>query len=399
MSTEAAVLYAKDKRNSYNSLFASQQKQRENVQKRNRRMGLGRLAGSLLAGALTAGATGGLSLLYQAAAVGAGSFVGQRLAGGTTRKLDPLEKGKFFREETDAASDEYSGAISDLKRLSGQRALSDAFSAFALGGLDKIPGLSEAGQKIKGFAAGGAEGGVRDLARGGISKASNIVGDIAKGGAEGGVRDVIRTSFNNPLTQAIDNTGVEFTGSAEQNRALAQNLGLDPNVSIVDQMKAKGLDSSFESRASMFQQGKGLANTGVDISNKAVVGVNAVTGNPESMKFTDPPKEGDFNVLRELKENAELNPFANPKPKEGDFEYIDPSVVPLPSDFLGYGQQKSPYPQDLISTAYLNPDFDQRNAGFVPVTEAGIDYEPRDVGNYFYENPRIRNRSDYRGGY
>lgn len=125
------------------------------------------------------------------------------------------------------------------------------------------------------------------------------------------------------------------------------------------------------------------------------------------MQFTDPPKEGDFNVLRDLQENAILNPFRNPQPQSGDFEYIDPSVTPLPSDFVGYGQQKSPYPQDLISTSYLNPDFDQRNSGFVPVTQdaldarrnAGIDYEPRDVGNYFYENPRIRNRSDYRGGY
>ena len=161
MATPAQVLYAKDKRNSYNSLATEQLKQQENIEKRNRRMGLGRLAGSLLGGALAL-STGGASLLgskllFQAAAVGAGSFLGQRLAGGTTRKLDPLEKGKFFREQTEAASDEYTGAISDLKRLAGQRALSDTFSTFALGGLDKIPGLSEAGQKIKGFATGGAE--------------------------------------------------------------------------------------------------------------------------------------------------------------------------------------------------------------------------------------------------
>ena len=409
MASEAQLLYAKDKRNSYNTLFAEQQKQRENVQKKNRRMGFGRLAGTLLGGALAA-STGGLSLLGQAAFVGAGSFVGQKLAGGTTRKLDPLEKGKFFREETDAASDEYSGAISDLKRLSGQRALSDAFSTFALGGLDKIPGLSEAGQKIKGFAGGGAEGGLRDLARGGISKASNIAGDIARGGAEGGVRDIIRTGFNNnPLTQAIDNTGAEFTGSAEQNRALAQNLGLDPNVSIVDQMKAKGLDSSFESRASMFQQGKGLTNTGVDISNKATSLLNPLTGLPVSTtgEFLSTSKQGD--ILTRL----------------GG----DPNLVP--------------YMQDEISTSYLNPDFEQR---FIPTDEVDNYYQntiesygegANDVGNYypsglavedsdllnlesnqreFYRmvpsypgtfnptvptaaNPTIRNRSDYRGGY
>lgn len=103
MVSEAQLLYAKDKRNSYNTLFAEQEKQRENIQKRNRRMGLGRLAGSLLGGALAA-STGGLSLLgsgllAQAAAVGAGSFVGQKLAGGTTRKLDPLEKGKFLEKK------------------------------------------------------------------------------------------------------------------------------------------------------------------------------------------------------------------------------------------------------------------------------------------------------------
>ena len=105
MATPAQVLYAKDKRNSYNSLATEQLKQQENIEKRNRRMGLGRLAGSLLGGALAA-STGGLSLLGQAAFVGAGSFLGQRLTGGTTKKLDPLEKGKFFREQTEAASDE-----------------------------------------------------------------------------------------------------------------------------------------------------------------------------------------------------------------------------------------------------------------------------------------------------
>ena len=174
-------------------------------------------------------------------------------------------------------------------------------------------------------------------------------------------------------------------------------------------MKAKGLDSSFESRASMFQQGKGLTNTGVDISNKATSLLNPLTGLPVSTtgEFLSTSKQGD--ILTRL----------------GG----DPNLVP--------------YMQDEISTSYLNPDFEQR---FIPTDEVDNYYQntiesygegANDVGNYypsglavedsdllnlesnqreFYRmvpsypgtfnptvptaaNPTIRNRSDYRGGY
>jgi len=395
MATPAQVLYAKDKRNSYNSLATEQLNQQENIEKRNRRMGLGRLAGSLLGGALAL-STGGASLLgskllFQAAAVGAGSFLGQRLAGGTTRKLDPLEKGKFFREQTEAASDEYTGAISDLKRYAGQRALSDMASTIFLGGLDKIPGLSEAGQKIRGFATGGAEGGVRSTIRGGV--------DIAKDIFTPGTGTFVQANRGaNPLVQSMNQ--VPFTGTAEQNRALAQTLGLDPNASIVDQMKAKGLDSSFQSRASLFQQN--LGTTGADITSKATVGVNAVTGNPESMQFTPQPEEGDFNVLRDLSPNATLSPFVNPQPQLGDFEYIDPSVKPLPADFVGYGQQNTQdlgnyYPVGLPveDSDLLNLQSNQREFYRINPSYPGT-FNPTVPTTI---NPTIRTRSDYRGGY
>ena len=319
MATAAQLRFARDKKAEDDIVSRQADRTQQNLQKKNRRMGLGRIAGTLLGAALT----GGSSLAVQAAAAGLGSLAGQKLAQGSTRKLDPLEEGKFNRDITRDLQDEYDEGLSDLDRAAVQRAGSDAFSIFAVGGLKNVPGMEKLATAGEKFAAGGAEGGARDVIRGGISKASNIVGNIAQGGQEGGVRDLIRRGFNNnPLTQAIENTGTDITnkgtfsadavvnadtigsasnmtqidgsalgtigpmvsgdalgkpiegamnvirdispdatlpsfagysGTANQNQLLAQALGLNPNQSLVDQLRSRDYATDMASRADLFQ--------------------------------------------------------------------------------------------------------------------------------------------------
>jgi hypothetical protein len=337
MATAAQLRFARDKKAEDDIVSRQADRTQQNLQKKNRRMGLGRIAGTLLGAALT----GGSSLAVQAAAAGLGSLAGQKLAQGSTRKLDPLEEGKFNRDITRDLQDEYDEGLSDLDRAAVQRAGSDAFSIFAVGGLKNVPGMEKLATAGEKFAAGGAEGGLRDVARGGISKASRLAGEVTgradeflqtvpdrisrltQGGQEGGVRDLIRRGFNNnPLTQAIENTGANITnkgtysadavvnadatgsasnmtqidgsalntigpmvsgdalgkpiegamnvirdispdatlpsfagysGTANQNQLLAQALGLNPNQSLVDQLRSRDYATDMASRADLFQ--------------------------------------------------------------------------------------------------------------------------------------------------
>ena len=45
-----------------------------------------------------------------------------------------------------------------------------------------------------------------------------------------------------------------YTGSLQQNMQLAQALGLNPNRSIVDQLKRQGVDSSMNYRSQLYSQ-------------------------------------------------------------------------------------------------------------------------------------------------
>lgn len=172
MATAAQLRFARDKKAEDDIVSRQAETTQQNLQKKNRRMGIGRIAGTLLGAALT----GGSSLAVQAAAAGLGSLAGQKLAQGSTRKLDPLEEGKFNRDITRDLQSEYDEGLSDLNRAAVQRAGSDAFSIFAVGGLKNVPGMEKLATAGEKFAAGGREGGARDVIRGGISKVSNLLG-------------------------------------------------------------------------------------------------------------------------------------------------------------------------------------------------------------------------------
>ena len=374
MATAAQLRFGRDKKAENDRVSRQAERTQQNLQKKNRRMGIGRIAGTFLGAALT----GGSSLGVQAAIAGLGSLAGQKLAQGSTRKLDPLEEGKFNRDITRDLQDEYTEGISDLNRAALQRAGSDAFSVFAVGGLKNVAGMKKVAAAGEKFAAGGAEGGYRDIVRGGIDKASGIVGNIAKGGGEGGVRGILRNTFNNnPLKQAIDNTGTNFSGTAEQNRALAQNLGLDPNASIVDQMQAKGLDSSFESRASMFQQNLGSA--GVDISNKATVAINSATGNPNITQIK-PPTEGVGKYFQQ----GDILRMLGGDPNE--VPYFDPSTQYLKPDF-----------QANRDRYFRKPIQSEIDSEFTP-DDYGAPSFPGTFNSSIRKNPVIKNREDYMYG-
>ena len=59
-------------------------------------------------------------------------------------------------------------------------------------------------------------------------------------------------AYQAPTNYALNPQTMGYTGTLDQNMQLAQRLGLNPNRSIVDQLKAQGTDSSVEARRRMY---------------------------------------------------------------------------------------------------------------------------------------------------
>ena len=297
MATAADIVRANLDVNEYKFALNENRKQTDSLQNRRNKMGIGRLLG-MGAGLLGAGALslGPLGLAFGAAL---GSRLGNEL-GQRSSKIDQVELGKLNRLKAAELRRQGIQAQRDLNRSANVQMLTDGFSAYVGGQnlLDKfgevknIPGKIRTALSERAMAAppsiGITEGSNMFMnptmppTFNPLEQAMNTTGTdlTTKATIPQSVEpeNVMPRSINDVLNMdipmqstAIDNTRVatnplsmdnnsggipfsRFTGTSQQNRMLADAMGLNTNRSIVDQLKRYGGDSSFDARQNLFNQ-------------------------------------------------------------------------------------------------------------------------------------------------
>jgi len=118
-----------------------------------RRRGKGRLAGGILgagAGLLAFATTANPLLSYKAAMAvggGVGSYLGQKVAAKRGVRAKRAGAGKFYTDTRASANRALKDWMRDYKTSQVTGALTDAFSAYQLGGLTDYPGVTKSIEK------------------------------------------------------------------------------------------------------------------------------------------------------------------------------------------------------------------------------------------------------------
>lgn len=296
MASVADLVFAQLDMDERKKAYNEQRKQNDSLQNRRNKMGIGRLVGGGL-GLLGASALG-LGPLGLAFGAAVGSRLGNEFAQSNTN-IDQVEEGKLYREAARKARKEGIEAERALNRSANVQMLTDAFSAYTLGGGENLlQDLKDLPGRARTFLNQRRMGSPPSI---GVTQGSNIFMNPTMPPAPNpleqamsatgtdlttkatvpqsvlpdsvkprSIEDVL--NMNIPMqSTAIDNTRVavnplsmdnnpggipfsRFTGTAEQNRMLADAMGLNQNRSIVDQIKRYGGDSSFDARQRLFNE-------------------------------------------------------------------------------------------------------------------------------------------------
>lgn len=296
MASVADLVFAQLDMDERKKAYNEQRKQNDSIQNRRNKMGIGRLVGGGL-GLLGASALG-LGPLGLAFGAAVGSRLGNEFAQSNTN-IDQVEEGKLYREAARKARKEGIEAERALNRSANVQMLTDAFSAYTLGGGENLlQDLKDLPSRARTFLNQRRMGPPPSI---GVTQGSNIFMNptmppapnpleqaMSATGTDLTTKTTVPQSvlpnsvkprpiedvlnMNIPMqSTAIDNTRVavnplsmdnnlsgipfsRFTGTAEQNRMLADAMGLNQNRSIVDQIKRYGGDSSFDARQRLFNE-------------------------------------------------------------------------------------------------------------------------------------------------
>ena len=302
MASVADLVFAQLDMDERKKAYNEQRKQNDSLQNRRNKMGIGRLVGGGL-GLLGASALG-LGPLGLAFGAAVGSRLGNEFAQSNTN-IDQVEEGKLYREAARKARKEGIEAERALNRSANVQMLTDAFSAYTLGGGENLlQDLKDLPGRARTFLNQRRMGSPPSI---GVTQGSNIFMNPTMPPAPNPLEQAMSATgtdlttkatvpqsvlpdsvkprpiedvlnMNIPMqSTAIDNTRVavepfeniqpisldsnqggipfsRFTGTAEQNRMLADAMGLNQNRSIVDQIKRYGGDSSFDARQRLFNE-------------------------------------------------------------------------------------------------------------------------------------------------
>tara|TARA_R100000278_G_C5450140_1_gene157018 strand:- start:318 stop:1025 length:708 start_codon:yes stop_codon:yes gene_type:complete len=135
MASVADLVFAQVDMDERKKLYNEQRKLNDSIQNRRNKMGIGRLVGGGL-GLLGASALG-LGPLGLAFGAAVGSRLGNEFAQSNTN-IDQVEEGKLYREAARKARKEGIEAERALNRSANVQMLTDAFSAYTLGGGENL---------------------------------------------------------------------------------------------------------------------------------------------------------------------------------------------------------------------------------------------------------------------
>jgi hypothetical protein len=224
MASVADLVFAQVDMDERKRLYNEQRKLNDSIQNRRNKMGIGRLVGGGL-GLLGASALG-LGPLGLAFGAAVGSRLGNEFAQSNTN-IDQVEEGKLYREAARKARKEGIEAERALNRSANVQMLTDAFSAYTLGGGQNLLGdLKDLPGRARTFLNQRRMGPPPSI---GVTQGSNIFMNPTMSPAP------------NPLVQAMNTTGTDLITKNVFNQSQVEDAYTSMNTDDDDYNRLFGI--------------------------------------------------------------------------------------------------------------------------------------------------------------